>query len=64
MERLARIEMRSGESDGIERDLRVIRLQLTRAEGKILRGRQDVRRELRIIEQRVIRAEKRLPPAR
>jgi hypothetical protein len=40
--------------------MRVIQLQLTRAEGKLLRGQTNVRRELRIIEQRVARAEHRL----
>ncbi|MGO9903467.1 MAG: hypothetical protein ACLP0J_28150 [Solirubrobacteraceae bacterium] len=41
-------------------DLRVIRTQLTRAEGKLLGGRRDVRRELRIVEQRIARAERRV----
>jgi hypothetical protein len=58
-DRLLRLEILA-HPDPIVRDLEVIRLQLTRAEGKILRGHRDARRELRIIEQRVDRAERRL----
>ncbi|MGD0386402.1 MAG: hypothetical protein ABSB73_09735 [Solirubrobacteraceae bacterium] len=40
-------------------DLAVIALQLTRAERKLLAGGRDVRPELRIVEQRIVRAERR-----
>jgi hypothetical protein len=56
-ERLARLDAAGGWHPG---DWRVIELQLTRAEGKLLKGQRDVRRELRIVEQRVLRAEHRL----
>lgn len=58
-ERMLRLETLAP-PDLIARDMRVIRLQLARAEGKILRGQRDVRQEMRIIEQRVARAEHRL----
>jgi len=38
-------------------DLHVIRLKLARAEGKLLKGDTGTRREMRIVEQRVARAE-------
>lgn len=57
-ERLSRLEALSDERAA--GDLAVIRLQLTRAESKLLKGDRDVRRELRIVEQRVARAEHRL----
>ncbi len=60
-ERLAALE--SLDDARIAGDLDVIRLQLTRAEGKLLRGQSDVRRELRIIEQRIALAERRLQNA-
>jgi hypothetical protein len=57
-ERLARLELLCDpRTDG---DLAVIRLQLTRAEGKLVQGRGDVRRELRIVSQRIERAERRV----
>ena len=57
-ERLAALEaLCDPRTDG---DLRVIRLQLTRAEGKLVEGRGDVRRELRIVAQRIARAERRV----
>jgi hypothetical protein len=55
-ERLSRLEVLSdARAAG---DLAVIRIQLARAEGKLLKGQRDVRRELRIIEQRVACAER------
>lgn len=57
-ERLSRLEALGDERTA--GDMRVIQLQLARAEGKLLRGQTNVRRELRIIEQRVARAEHRL----
>jgi hypothetical protein len=57
-ERLARIE-RLGDPRTAG-DLAVIALQLTRAEGKLLRGQRDVRPEVRIVEQRIVRAEHRI----
>jgi hypothetical protein len=57
-ERLSRLEALS--DPRTERDLAVIALQLTRAEGKLLKGQRDVRRELRIVAQRVDRAERRV----
>jgi hypothetical protein len=57
-ERLARLEaLCDPRTSG---DLRVILLQLTRAEGKLLTGRGDLRRELRIVSQRIARAERRV----
>lgn len=57
-ERLSRLEnLADGRLAG---DLTVIRLQLARAEGKILQGEPDVRRELAIVEQRIRRAERRV----
>jgi hypothetical protein len=44
----------------IARDLQVIALALTRAEGKLLKGRPDVRWELSVVEQRLDRAEHRI----
>ncbi len=60
-ERLSALE--SSDDPRIAGDLDVIRLQLTRAEGKLLRGSLDMRRELRVIEQRIARAERRLQNA-
>jgi hypothetical protein len=57
-ERLSRLKALS--DPRTERDLAVISVQLTRAEGKLLRGQRDVRRELRIVAQRVVRAERRV----
>jgi hypothetical protein len=57
-ERLSRLE--ALEDPRTARDLQVIGLQLARAEGKLLGGQRDVRRELRIVEQRLVRAERRI----
>jgi hypothetical protein len=57
-ERLAALEALA--DPRTERDLTVIRTQLARAEGKVLRGERDVRREVRIVEQRIVRAEHRV----
>jgi hypothetical protein len=48
----------------IARDLEVIGLQLARAEGILLGGGRDVRRPLRIIAQRIDRAERRVAGTR
>lgn len=57
-ERLSRLELLSDARTA--GDLVVIRRQLARAEGKLLKGSRDVRRELRIVEQRIARAERRV----
>ena len=59
-ERLEGLEALVAQADPLRRDLEVIHLQLTRAEGKLARGNRDVRSELRIVEQRLARAEARL----
>lgn len=62
-ERLSRLEALVAASPALERDVEVIHLQLTRAEGKLERGDRDVRAELRIVEQRLDRAERRITRA-
>ena len=57
-ERLAHLEALSDPRTA--GDLTVIRLQLARAEEKLLKGQCDVRRELRIVAQRTLRAERRI----
>jgi hypothetical protein len=57
-ERLSRLE--ALEDPRTARDLRVIVVALARAEAKLLGGQRDVRRELRIVEQRLVRAEHRI----
>lgn len=59
-ERLSRLESLLAAVPALERDLEVINLQLARAEGKLSRGEHDVRSELRIVEQRLERAERRI----
>lgn len=62
-ERIARLEALVARLEPCARDLKVILLQLARAEGKLQRGCTDVRSELRIVEQRVERAERRMRTA-
>lgn len=59
-DRLSRLEALVSQQERFARDLDVIHLQLTRAEGKLQDGKTDVRSELRIVEQRLERAERRL----
>jgi hypothetical protein len=67
-ERLARLEAIVAAGDPLARDLEVIRLQLIRAQGKVQGIETDVidtdaSSELRIVEERLARAEKRLSRA-
>jgi hypothetical protein len=58
--RVSRLEALVAQRDAFAKDLEVVHLQLTRAEGKLQDGETDVRGEMRIVQERIEQAEKRL----